>query len=166
MNTFNKNRYSLSTQIYILKKQEQDEITIALDKVSKIALEKFKEATKIKFNIKDDEYEEFNTKCGNLFNAGLVFKDSVFDEDKVFNYINESYSSSKIFSKEHPLIQNILEPYIPSDNDFSKSYITDFKVFYLFANYDDNLKGLNKLKCKNQFDLLENTLEFIEAIRK
>lgn len=190
-------KYSLMDQIYLLKhlgnKEESQKLTNALTKGAK----DFQTNTANLFNMTLTEYEEFERDCGHLFKAGMRYKTNNINNNnqislvKGYNYVNNTYSSSKIFCKDYPIIQNILESYLPpqpekkitvmNENgqnivkdvpdvdaplDFSKSYITDFKVFYLFANYDQKNEGLSKLKCKNQYDLLENTLGFIEAIYK
>lgn len=74
-----------------------------------------------------------------------------------YDQISKSYISKKIFSFDHPLITNVLEPYV--------NEIKDYKVFYLFGNYtgSDNEK-LKNLKCEHQYSLLENTEEFIDVI--
>lgn len=74
-----------------------------------------------------------------------------------YEKISKSYESKKIFSFDHPLITNVLEPYV--------NEIKDYKVFYLFGNYTgaDNEK-LKNLKCEHQYSLLENTTDFINVI--
>jgi hypothetical protein len=166
-----KQGYSITNQIFILKHLEHSEYIKALTKVAGKNMDEFINETAKKFHMKPEDYKKFSENYGNLFKAGMVYrKDSnqTYIVEKMYNYINDSYSSSKLFSAKKPLIENILESYLPppGSSDFSKSYITDFKVFYLFANYDEGNKGLNELKCKNQYDLLENTLGFIEAIRR
>jgi hypothetical protein len=174
LNNFSNNTYSISDQLFILKHLENLESTKSLQAVAtkgKDGESQFIAETAKKFHMKTEDYKKFSEDYGNLFKAGMVYrKDNKqkYIVEKMYDYINDSYSSSKLFSVEKPLIQNILESYLPPEGstDFSKSYVTDFKVFYLFANYDDGNKGLNVLKCKNQYDLLENTLGFIEAIRR
>ena len=175
---FNSNRFSIADQIKILKAlevvEEQKFLHEALNKKGNDYIK----GTADKFNMTVEEYKNFERDCGSLFRAGMMYKikDTPLESEetilkKAFTYINNTYSSSKIFSREKPLIENILEAYLPPKPakptdayDFTKSYITDFKVFYLFANYDKTNEALGKLKCKNQYDLLENTLNFIEAI--
>jgi hypothetical protein len=74
-----------------------------------------------------------------------------------YDKISKSYESKKIFNFEHPLITDILTPYLDE--------IKDYKVFYLFGNYEgtegDKLKNL---KCEHQYSLLENTVDFINVI--
>jgi hypothetical protein len=41
--------------------------------------------------------------------------------------------------------------------------INDFKIFYLFGNYT---KATRELKCAQQYELLETTNNFIEAITR
>lgn len=78
-----------------------------------------------------------------------------FDNMRVeYDRFKDTYQSDAIFNFDHPLIESILQPYI--------SRIDDYKVFYLFANYAD--KFLNDMKCKNQYNLLENTKNFVETV--
>jgi hypothetical protein len=193
--TFISGKYSLMDQIYLLKYLETEEQRIKLDEALTKGAQQFQQNTADLFNMKIDEYQKFERDCGHLFKAGMRYKKNTKNNNEIslvkgYKYINNTYSSSKIFCKDYPIIQNILESYLPPQQekeirvtedgqdivkrvqdtdaplDFSKSYITDFKVFYLFANYDKKNEGLGKLKCKNQYDLLENTLGFIEAIYK
>lgn len=87
------------------------------------------------------------------------------DNDGLFNFdyndMKEQYSkmvnvykSDKIFEFKKTLIEDILKPYL---ND-----ISDFKVIYLFGNYDKD--DTTKLKCQPQIKLLKNTLNFIDNI--
>ena len=66
-----------------------------------------------------------------------------------------SYESKKIFCNDNPIIKVILDSYL---ND-----ISDFKIFYLFGNYE---KPMRELKCAQQYELLETTNNFIEAITR
>jgi len=92
------------------------------------------------------------------------------------------YASDKIFNNDKPLITDILSPYIEKDikkmqeeskvvitqdmiNDidkYNKHAIKDFKMFYLFGNYDDDQK--TQFKCEHQIKLLDNTQNFIATI--
>ena len=81
-----------------------------------------------------------------------------YDENNLteaFNLFNAGYVSSKIFCYDNPIIKSILEPYLLK--------INDFKIFYLFGNYT---KDVRELKCGQQFELLETTNNFIEAITR
>jgi hypothetical protein len=71
-----------------------------------------------------------------------------------YDGLRELYKSNKIFNKNKPIITDILNKYI---ND-----INDYKVFYLFGNYERDED--NKLKCEHQIKLLENTKDFIKVI--
>ena len=71
-----------------------------------------------------------------------------------YTKLMESYKSDGIFNFETPLITNILTPYLSS--------INDYKVFYLFGNYNE--KALGDLKCEHQNKLLKNTEDFIKII--
>lgn len=74
-----------------------------------------------------------------------------------YDRISKSYVSKKIFSFDHPLITNVLEPYV--------NEIKDYKVFYLFGNYTGtDSEKLKNLKCEHQYSLLENTADFINVI--
>ena len=75
--------------------------------------------------------------------------------DEVFSKTLNTYKSSKIFCYDQPIIKSILEPYL--------DIINDFKIFYLFGNYT---KATRELKCAQQFELLETTNNFIEAITR
>ena len=75
--------------------------------------------------------------------------------DKVASQTLETYKSSKIFCNDEPIIKSILEPYL--------DIIDDFKIFYLFGNYT---KATRELKCAQQYELLETTNNFIEAITR
>ena len=75
--------------------------------------------------------------------------------DNNFDLINSEYKSDKMYMFNNPLIAQILNPYLGPNK------IETFLVFYLFGNDDDELR---KLKCDNQFLLLESTRSFIEAI--
>lgn len=91
-------------------------------------------------------------------------------------YMASNYISGRIFNKSRPLIQDILDPYIDTadiDNNESRpgsstetdsgiKKINDYKIFYLFGNYDD--KNKVQYKCEHQINLLENTKEFISAV--
>jgi hypothetical protein len=75
--------------------------------------------------------------------------------DKVATQTLDTYKSSKIFCYDEPIIKSILEPYL--------DIINDFKIFYLFGNYT---KATRELKCAQQYELLETTNNFIEAITR
>ncbi len=75
--------------------------------------------------------------------------------DEFFNKTIKSYESKKIFCYENPIIKTILNPYL--------DIIGDFKIFYLFGNYE---KPMRELKCAQQYELLETTNNFIEAITR
>lgn len=75
--------------------------------------------------------------------------------DEFFNKTIKSYESNKIFCYDNPIIKTILNPYL--------DVIGDFKIFYLFGNYE---KPMRELKCAQQYELLETTNNFIEAITR
>jgi hypothetical protein len=79
-----------------------------------------------------------------------------------YSDLKSVYKSNKIFSYEKPIITDILDPYITSTE--GKVTIDDYKIFYLFGNYND--EALSELKCKHQNTLLENTKDFISTIVK
>lgn len=96
-----------------------------------------------------------------------LFRDN--NTDVIFDYTNidseyqnliGNYDSSKIFSFDHPIITDVLKSYVGGDNHESK--ISDYKIFYLFGNYND--ENVNKMKCEHQNDLLKNTKYFIDEI--
>ena len=77
------------------------------------------------------------------------------------------YSAQKIFNYDKPFIEDIIMIYMKERKVKLSKYreinitnINDFKVFYLFSN-NDMLK-----KCSHQWNLLENTIPFIETIDK
>ncbi len=76
------------------------------------------------------------------------------------------YVAFKIFNNEKPLITDILSYYIPSekktDTNVYDNKIYDFKIFYLFGNYEDSTK--TDFKCQHQVQLLKDTKNFINAI--
>jgi len=87
-----------------------------------------------------------------------IYVDYYYNPEQVDNYTQqtlESYKSSRIFCYDEPIIKSILEPYL--------SIIDDFKLFYLFGNYT---KATRELKCAQQYELLETTNNFIEAITR
>lgn len=80
-----------------------------------------------------------------------------------FNNVNEeidrmkmSYKSHCIFNENEPLIKAILQPYLNN--------IEEYKVFYLFANYEVDDK--RHQKCIHQYNLLANTKNFITSLVK
>lgn len=75
--------------------------------------------------------------------------------DRFYEVTLEKYKSSNIFCYDSPIIKSILEKYL--------DLIDDFKIFYLFGNYE---KAVRELKCKQQYELLETTNNFIEAITR
>ena len=75
--------------------------------------------------------------------------------DEFFQKTIKSYESKKIFCYDSPIIKTILNPYL--------DIIGDFKIFYLFGNYE---KPMRELKCAQQYELLETTNNFIEAITR
>jgi hypothetical protein len=75
--------------------------------------------------------------------------------DEFFDKTIKSYESKKIFCFDNPIIKTILNPYL--------DIIGDFKIFYLFGNYE---KPMRELKCAQQYELLETTNNFIEAITR
>lgn len=71
-----------------------------------------------------------------------------------YEKVRTSYHSNYIFNFKHPLITEILDPYITK--------INDYKVFYLFGNYKDEVT--RDLKCEHQVNLLNSTADFINII--
>ena len=100
-----------------------------------------------------------------LFNPGFVFRDKeIFD--KTFSRLNSGYQPDRIFTFNDPIIKNILSPYVDVDEIDKKSIVSDYKVFYLFANYGTQIDQVGQLKCANQNDLLITTRNFIESVTK
>ena len=77
--------------------------------------------------------------------------DNMIDE---YEKVRTSYHSNYIFNFKQPLITEILDPYITK--------INDYKVFYLFGNYKDEVT--RDLKCEYQINLLNSTGDFINII--
>ncbi|AYV75722.1 MAG: hypothetical protein Terrestrivirus2_230 [Terrestrivirus sp.] len=77
--------------------------------------------------------------------------DNMVDE---YEKVRTSYHSNYIFNFKQPLITEILDPYITK--------INDYKVFYLFGNYKDEVT--RDLKCEHQVNLLNSTGDFINII--
>jgi hypothetical protein len=71
---------------------------------------------------------------------------------KEYNVMKNEYKSDKIYNFDEPLIQKVLEP--------SLAKISDYKVFYLFGNYQDD--NIRELKCAHQYKLFDNTKTFIK----
>jgi hypothetical protein len=106
------------------------------------------------FKIKGDIPKQIYKKdpSGNDYGNYYYDKENI---DSAFELFNNGYVSSKIFCYDNPIIKSILEPYLLK--------INDFKIFYLFGNYT---KDTRELKCAQQFELLETTNNFIEAITR
>lgn len=95
--------------------------------------------------------------------GGIQFNYAGMEEEYV--KLIEMYKSNKIFCDTKPVITDVLDTYItPDDSNPGKITIDDFKVFYLFGNYED--KNVGDLKCFHQNTLLENTKDFIKVIVK
>lgn len=80
-------------------------------------------------------------------------------------FLITAYASNKIYNFDNPIITDILSPYIENekkDEVYNKTAIKDYKLFYLFGNYDENQK--TQFKCEHQVKLLKNTENFIKAI--
>lgn len=77
-------------------------------------------------------------------------------------YLLSTYTSDKIYNFDKPLITDILSPYIDERSNRNKNTIKNYKMFYLFGNYDDDQK--TQFKCEHQIKLLNNTDNFIKAI--
>lgn len=105
-------------------------------------------------------------------NGSLVLKKSKLEDlQKKFK---TDYISDRIFCKDRQLIADILSPYldIPSVNPAipvipSIGKISEFKLFYLLANYyDDHNEFTDEHlgKCWEQIHLLEKTESFLDII--
>lgn len=117
---------------------------------------KYNELRKLKiFDInKDKYYKQLFTKT----KSGETFGDYYYDTtaiDEAYKELLKNYVSSKTFCYDEPIIKTILGPYLDK--------INDFKIFYLFGNYN---KPTRELKCAQQYELLETTNNFIEAITR
>ena len=106
---------------------------------------------------------DYNKLYERLFNPGFVFREKeIFDEN--FFRLNSGYQPDRIFTFKNPIIKNILSPYV--DEIDGKSIVSDYKVFYLFANYGQEIEKVGQLKCANQNELLITTRNFIESVTK
>ena len=103
-----------------------------------------------------DTNETLPKRLINLIDSnGISYSDDNIKEE--IGTIQESYNSNKIFNFTTPLITDVLKPYLNN--------IKDYKVFYLFGNYEsDNDQKIKNLKCSHQYSLLENTSEFIKML--
>ena len=79
-------------------------------------------------------------------------------------WLTNLYKSQKIFNFDKPLIADILAPYVSKKPKTEDYVIGDYKLFYLFGNYDDDNR--TQYKCDDQINLLDNTANFIEAVTK
>ena len=145
----------LEVQIENLKRENKisDELYGALNSYSD-------EIYGILFGGKTKDYDKLYER---LFNPGFIFRDSeIFDGN--FSRLNSGYQPDKIFTFRDPIIKNILSPYL--DEVDGKALVTDYKVFYLFANYGTEIEQVGQLKCANQNELLITTRNFIESVTK
>lgn len=102
------------------------------------------------YNLKNKS--EIARKLFDSYNGELRFNyDNMLNE---YNRFKDTYKPDAIFNFENPLIESILKPYI--------KYIDDYKVFYLFANYENLFT--RDMKCANQYRLLDSTEDFIKTI--
>lgn len=114
----------------------------------------------ILFGGKTKDYDKLYER---LFNPGFIFRDpEIFNEN--FSRLNSGYQPDKIFTFRDPIIKNILSPYV--DEVDGKALVSDYKVFYLFANYGTEIEQVGQLKCANQNELLITTRNFIESVTK
>jgi hypothetical protein len=72
---------------------------------------------------------------------------------KEYDDLKGSYKPNRLFNFENPLIQTILQPYL--------NVVSEYKMFYLLGNYNDDRKDM---KCEHQYNLLEQSYDFISAI--
>jgi len=146
--------------VLILKKDEKNQKNFKIPEVIYDAMIKYpSEIFGILFGGKIDYSKLYDR----LFNPGFIFRDKeIFDE--TFSRINSGYQPDKIFTFSDPIIKNILSPYV--DEIDGKSIVSDYKVFYLFANYGTEIDQVGQLKCANQNDLLITTRNFIESVTK
>lgn len=113
------------------------------------------------------EYEKFSK---------LYVSDSIFNFDKPLitdilapyiapANIPQKNDKTKVSTKKSKKVKAASQTG-PKTKIEKKEYfpITDYKVFYLFANYYDKEK--RDLKCYNQYKLLKNTENFITTIAK
>jgi hypothetical protein len=105
------------------------------------------------FNLKPDELRQ-NLIKNITTEAGA--ENIIYNDDNIMNEYkktNNGYKSDSIFNFDKPLITDILEYYLEK--------INDYKVFYLFGNYESTTTNL---KCINQYKLLKDTQNFINTL--
>jgi hypothetical protein len=115
----------------------------------------------------DKDYRKTENLFDRLFNPGFIFRKKSDTENYLdinFNRINSGYQADRLFAYDNPIIKDILSPYVDEVN--GNILVSDYKVFYLFANYGSNKKEIGQLKCANQNELLLTTKNFIQSITK
>ena len=118
---------------------------------------KYNKLRKLKiFDIGGDKYyEQLFTKTQPTPGTFTDYTYNTSAIDEAYKKLLKNYVSSKTFCYDEPIIKTILGPYLDK--------INDFKIFYLFGNYN---KATRELKCAQQYELLETTNNFIEAITR
>jgi hypothetical protein len=103
-------------------------------------------------NVKGTELKiDIPHKLFNITGTQVDFIHSRLQEE--YKTLKESYKPDKLFNFEHPLVQDILEVYLKT--------ISEYKMFYLLGNYNDDRKDL---KCEHQINLLEQSIDFISDV--
>jgi hypothetical protein len=164
---FNKDKLDLIKKLY-KQKEDFDRKISEIKRVSKISDNLYEAITEYPKRVYDILFEkpdnpDYNKLYERLFNPGFIFRDKkIFDEN--FSRLNSGYQPDKIFTFSDPIIKNILSPYV--DEVDGKAIVSDYKVFYLFANYGKEIEQVGQLKCANQNELLMTTRNFIESVTK
>lgn len=123
-----------------------------------------------------EDFFGFKTKVGEGEIAEIIPPNIVTSvEENIMNFnmaninseyerIRNMYRSDKIFNYDKPLITDILKHYVGTGIPNEKNIISDYKIFYLFGNYEND--ETRELKCKHQYSLLGATRDFVDIIVK
>ena len=77
--------------------------------------------------------------------------------DKIIQNNRTLYSSQNIYNYNIPSIESIINIYLIKNTSENVEAVTDFKLFYLFTNTQQDKK------CTHQIKLLDNTMSFIDT---
>lgn len=121
----------------------------------------------------NNELARATSSSGEIIQTQNKFTDKIFDtiprpllkinndevkfnnQNILYEYVKQKnkYISSKIFNFDKPIMETIIQPYLKD--------VGNFKILYLFGNYDEYNTNL---KCSHQYELLNNTIDFINNI--
>lgn len=121
--------------------------------------------TKLETNIKDI-YSKVNKELADSLSGTSETKSQssekdfyvtlrpIIDEESIKSILESdvfiNYYKSNVLHNKNTIAEKILCPYL--------NKINDYKIFYLFSNYNQ------ELKCEHQIKLLDNTKDFIKSI--